>query len=298
MLPRVHRNVLSAAQRAQLPSADDVTGYHRKGWYVSPPIIPGPLLDRALAGVRRYYAGERDARLPETASYFDWTPFDGETMRTNGYLALQIEEIWSLVSLPIVAAIAARLAGARSIRLFHDRLIYKPHDLDPSQTVIGWHTDRRYWRTCTSTNMLTAWVPLAGYDLETGPLFAIDGSHRWPHNDDIRAFSKAPLEDLELEIESHGQSLRKTPLILGPGQVSFHNCLTIHGSPPNRGKRPRVALSIHLQDGANRYRRFINRKGRPSLHINDTLCRKTSAGLPDYADPEVFPTLWQEGPER
>jgi hypothetical protein len=65
---------------------------------------------------------------------------------------------------PLLGAIAARLSGSREIRLWRDQMIFKPTDLTGSKTSIGWHTDRAYWKACSSANMLTAWVPFQNCD--------------------------------------------------------------------------------------------------------------------------------------
>jgi ectoine hydroxylase-related dioxygenase (phytanoyl-CoA dioxygenase family) len=77
------------------------------------------------------------------------------------------------------------------------------------------------------------------------------------------------------------------------GQISFHHSRTIHGSFPNRGNQPRVALALHMQDGANRYQPSLRSDGRPVRLFNDSICRQDSHGLPDYSDDDVFPVLWR-----
>ena len=82
-------------------------------------------------------------------------------------------------------------------------------------------------------------------------------------------------------------------MILEKGQVSFHHCLTIHGSYPNRGEQPRIAFALYLQDYNNRYQVYRN-QGKQVHHFLDNMCRKLANGNPDYSDPEIFPTLWSE----
>ena len=66
----------------------------------------------------------------------------------------------------------------------------------------------------------------------------------------------------------------------------------IHGSEVNRSQRARLALAVHFQDQPNRYVPHTDATGRPTVHINDLLCRKDSGGKPDYADPAICPVLW------
>lgn len=275
-----------------LPSNNDVDFFRRHGWWLSPRIVPDAFLDAAELGFARYYAGERDHRLPEQAACFDWEPEQGETLKQSGYISLQIAEVAALVRYPILAATAARLLGADGIRLFHDRLIVKPPDLPGDATAMGWHTDRAYWRTCTSAAMLTAWIPFHDTTHEMGPLVVMDGSHRWLGNDWMATSHERDLEALERRISTTGNSIRKVALEMRRGQVSFHHCRTVHGSEPNHSDRTRTALAVHLQSAENRYQPVFNDTGRLQGHLNDLLCRKDAGGNPDYTDPDIFPELW------
>ena len=51
---------------------------------------------------------------------------------------------------------------------------------------------------------------------------------------------------------------------------------------------------MHLQDAGNRYRLYRNDKGIPWHIFLDDLAPKRGDGFPDYTDPTVFPTLWQQ----
>jgi hypothetical protein len=70
----------------------------------------------------------------------------------------------------------------------------------------------------------------------------------------------------------------------------------VHGSGPNVGTAPRIALSVHLQEAGNSYRPFIAEDGRRVNHLNDALCRLDADDDPDYGDPLLFPVLWEERP--
>jgi len=56
--------------------------------------------------------------------------------------------------------------------------------------------------------------------------------------------------------------------------MSFHHCRMIHGGDVNRGAWPRTSIALHLQDGKNRYRPFLNERREPWHITNDDLCRK------------------------
>jgi hypothetical protein len=275
-----------------LPSDDDVRFYETHGYFVTSKLFSDELIEGALYGIERYYRGERDCILPISGGFLDWREEHGDCIRINDYVSLQNEDIRRLIDWPLLGQFAAMLSRTNEIRLFHDQLICKPptHHVPTS---IGWHVDRAYWKTCSSNKMLTAWIPLAPYDVDMGPLMIIEGSHLWHGNQWMATFGEHDLEAVESKISSDTRKLKKIAIVVQPGQVSFHNGATIHGSYHNRGKRPRIALTVHFQDGDNRYTRYSDGHGKQALHMNDILCRKLPDGSPDYSDPDICPVLWR-----
>lgn len=271
-----------------LPTDDDVASFAEHGWWVSPVIVPDEVLDAALAGADRYYTGDVDPGpdIPP-ASLPTAPPAPG--LRKHDYASLRNREIGALRSLPVIGAVAARLLGVDLVRLWHDQLLYKPPSGPDAPGNVGWHTDRSYWRSCTSENMVTAWVPFTDVDDDMGPLTMLDGSNRW-HESASPEHARFFVQDLEAQEAELGQrltgrKLAKVPVPLRRGQVSFHHCLTFHGSGPNRTDRPRQSLAVHMQPDGNRW-------SGESHHWNNELVRRTADGEPDYTDPAYCPVLW------
>ncbi|MGA8807136.1 MAG: phytanoyl-CoA dioxygenase family protein [Thermoanaerobaculia bacterium] len=275
-----------------LPTANDVAHYESHGWWISPPVLDDEALDELRFGIDRYYSGERDWRLP-IATVSDWTPADGDIVRQNDFASLQVQELRAFLRRPQIAMIAARLARTHSIRLFHDQIIYKPPHRPLHDTGIGWHTDRAYWRTCTSMRMLTAWIPLYDVDESLGTMIVIDGSHCWPDVERLRRFHERDVDAVRREVESSREWV-EVPYRMRAGQVAFHHCMTIHGSRENASDVPRIAWTVHLQDETNAWQPAQNPDGTTTPHTNDLLCRSTHGGIPDYKDPEVCPELWRD----
>lgn len=276
-----------------LPDESDVTRYEELGWYKSPPIIAPSFLDEVREAIMAHQRGHRDRALPRLAKFSDWRPGDGDGVRNNEFCSLQNDTVRKLVTLPVLGAIAARLARSAAIRLFDDQAVYKP----PAQSgqreaVVGWHTDHSYWSTCTSTHMLTAWIPFEDATEENGTLSIIDGSHLWPESEHLRGFNDPDLSTLEKRLGRPIPENLLTPMRLRKGQVSFHHMRALHASGSNRANTPRLALAIHLQDAANAYRPFITSAGTRIILPHDELCRRDASGAPDYTDPQVFPQIW------
>jgi hypothetical protein len=285
---------LDCALNELLPTDEDVALYRERGYYISPKLFSEDEIDDAVYGSERFYAGERDFSLPSSVRPFEgWKPEDGDVPRINDYVSLQNLEISALVLHPLIGAIAARLNGSPSIRLWHDQMIYKKVDRSEKKFGIGWHTDRSYWQTCTSTEMLTAWIPFQDCDETMGPLTIIAGSHQWYGDKQLRGFHSSDLASWEQQFANEGREIEKVPMTLKKGQVSFHHCMAIHGSGPNQSTVPRLSISAHLQDEANRYRQVRNDSGEITWHRNDILCR-SAQGQPDYTDPDFCPVLWTQ----
>ena len=205
-------------------------------------------------------------------------PGDGDTIRNSEYTALQNREIRALGQHAIIGAIAGRLTRSSEIRLWDDQLVSKPPSAGPGGPGAGWHTDRAYWMTCTSEDMLTAWIPLHDCPVEMGPVIYVDGSHQGPDTESMRTFNSQDLEALERRLIGEENKSLKRVIALRKGQMSFHHCRMIHGSDVNRGDRPRTSIALHLQDGKNRHRMFLNERGEPWHITNDDLCRKDANG--------------------
>jgi hypothetical protein len=284
---------LTEAQQGLLPTDDEVRFYQQHGYYHSRSVFTDDEIEAALEGSERFYAGEIDA--PPSGFPASWYPKGeyGPGLRKHDYASLMNRGLAGLVRHPLVGAIAARLAETPEIRLWHDQLLYKPPDRADVPANVGWHTDRGYWKTCSSANMLTAWIPFHDCDETMGTITMIDGSLHWPDNTAGLDFFSSDLEGLESRFRTDGQPVVKVPMNLKRGQISFHHCLTIHGSGPNRSPLPRRSIAVHLQDASNHWQEYRFADGRLAHHSNDDLCRRIN-GVPDYTDPDICPALYRE----
>jgi ectoine hydroxylase-related dioxygenase (phytanoyl-CoA dioxygenase family) len=277
--------------RTLLPSDDDVAFFQENGYWISPPILNDDVLDAAERGMHRHYADDVDRQVPgdPDGNQWGWRAADGDVLRKNDYASLRVNELAQLVRQAVIGQCAARLAGVPEIRLWHDQLLYKPTSPD-RQINVGWHTDRHYWRDCSSEEMLTAWVPFHDIAEAHGPVMFVPGSHRWEEETDLSFFDP----DLTtIDRFAADRDVRVVSATLTRGQVSFHHCRTLHGSGPNRSTEPRRSIAIHMQPGDNRHVTAYNPDGTLADHgINHLTTRLRVGGVPDYADPAVCPRLW------
>jgi hypothetical protein len=295
---------LTEAETDLLPTDDEVDAYLRDGWYLTRKLLTDDEVDELAEASERFYAGARDRTLPtRPARLAYWTPADGPVQRHNDYIHYESDAIGRILRKPIIGAVAARLARAEEIRVFQSTLILKPPRPDEPSNIVPWHFDKHYWQSSTSEEMLTAFIPLHDCGEEMGTITMVDGSNRWQEigTDDTttKHFAERDRSDLERTLRENavhnGAEVRKTPMIIPKGHMSFHHCRTYHGSGPNRSDRPRRAISLHLQDGANAYRTFALSDGSVVQYNHDVLVRRTADGRPDYADPDFCPVLWRTG---
>jgi Phytanoyl-CoA dioxygenase (PhyH) len=294
---------LTAAEMELLPSAEEVRAYQEHGWYLSRKLFTDDEVDMLLEASEKFYGGHRDRALPAhppTLAY--WTPEMGDVLRHNDYIHVEVDAIRNILTKPLIGAVAALLAGAEAIRVFQATLIYKPPLPEEKTTEVPWHFDRNYWATSTSERMLTAFIPLHHCDERIGTISMIDGSHAWAEvgADDtgtlhFAARDRDHMEDLlRRNAAYNGSEVRKVPMVIPKGHVSFHHCRTYHGSGPNHAGVPRRAISLHLQDGDNRWRPYRLEDGSLLAYNHDHLVRRNESGEPDYADPEYCPTIWRD----
>ena len=285
-----------------LPSNEDVEFYEQHGWYLSGKLFTDEEIDALVAASEHYYAGGRDRSLPSRPAHLAyWEPSAGDVQRHNDYVHYEHDGIARLLRKPLIGAVAAALARSEEIRVFQSTLIYKPPIAGEPSNVVPWHFDRHYWASCTSEDMLTAFIPFHDCGPEMGTITMVDGSHRWTEigreDSMVKHFAERDKSDLERVLAENAAyndaEIAKIPMLIPKGHMSFHHCRTYHGSGANVSPRPRRAVSFHLQDGDNAYREFRLSNGELLAYNHDVLVRRDGAGHPDYSDPEFCPVLWR-----
>ncbi|MBK7859925.1 MAG: phytanoyl-CoA dioxygenase family protein [Archangiaceae bacterium] len=145
---------------------------------------------------------------------------------------------------PRIARAACELMGVPGVRLYcEDWLLKQPHGRHTP-----WHQD-----TCVmpfdAPATMTCWVPLTRITPGRGPLKVALRSNRLGLLS-LENISEASDRVLGERVEREGLEIR-TVDDLEPGDISFHDGLTVHGAGPNLEADERVVLALHLfADGA------------------------------------------------
>jgi hypothetical protein len=150
---------LTPNQLALLPTEQDIQFYEAHGWFQTPEVIPHDWIDRAVEAMRDYHTGARDWPMSTASGFTDWQPGDIAAVRNNEFVSLQNKVLREFALQPMIGAIAARLARSDEIRLLDDQLVFKPPTPANHHSAVGWHADAAYWSTCSSSRLLTAWIP-------------------------------------------------------------------------------------------------------------------------------------------
>lgn len=152
-------------------------------------------------------------------------------------------EIRRVVAHPRLGALAARLLGSRTVRLFVDQTFFK----EPGAEATSKHQDCTRWPA--QGPMLTAWIALDDVTMESGALGYVLGSHHAGYSSwrDLATGRRWSVEQM---------SLIDRPPVFAParrGDVLLHDSRTFHLSTPNDGATRRRAFAVvYSGEGARR----------------------------------------------
>jgi len=255
-----------------MPPAD-VAFFAEHGWVVVRGLVPPARVADLEAAL--------DAVIP-AASYAAW----GERFVEVAGISQAAPALAAHAHDAQVAAIAGALLGAARIQLLQDTALIKPAR---NPATLAWHQDRSYLSYLDRPAVVTARLALTPCTEANGCLRVLDGSHAWggQHGDDL-AFRRGEVEDtldaLPAPLRARALAAERT-VELAPGDVSFHGCLTFHGSRENRSDLARKTLVVRLMDGACR----LLPEHLPSPALRDLF---TTDGAGHLVGPS-FPQLWQ-----
>lgn len=253
-------------EAAELASDAVVAEYAERGYWRAPKLIDDAQIARLRQAHERLWNGAYDRTIPSQYGPPKPQAHPGDLRQLCNAFWLS-DEIRRVVTSPVLGAIAARLMGAATVRLWHDQAVYKPGSagLPPGgKPNVGWHQDFGYWQCASTTNMCTAWIALQDTDLTNGGMRTIVGSHRWGLIPESNKFWSQSLDDDAARFASIAEGpWIDEPCVLKAGEASFHHALTFHGSGPNTTGEPRLCVIAHMMPGGTAYR--ADRMAHPNL---------------------------------
>jgi ectoine hydroxylase-related dioxygenase (phytanoyl-CoA dioxygenase family) len=139
--------------------------------------------------------------------------------------------------------LAATLAGAEGIRIWHDQALIKPPFGNPT----AWHLDNPYW-SFSSRKSISIWVALDDATLANGALFYLPGTHKtatWEN-----AGIGTNLADL-FKLYPDWREIQSVGCPCKAGTAVLHNGLTAHGAGANMTNGQRRAMTCaYMPDGS------------------------------------------------
>jgi ectoine hydroxylase-related dioxygenase (phytanoyl-CoA dioxygenase family) len=267
-------------KRPVIPTESDISHFRESGFWIAPTLFDDALLEDAREHIERLRRREYEKGEEPLSNYRPSGDADRGLIKIdNGWWSDRIME--QFATSPCLGEIAARLLGAAEIYLWHDQVLYKPGEGGTTGNV-GWHQDAGYWKSSSTIDMITAWVAFDDVDEDNGCMRMVAGSNRWGLVDGSDFF------DPDMESQRGrmrlpaGSEWREVSMIMNAGQASFHHCLTLHGSGPNRSTRPRRSIAVHMMSGEAR---LVKGNG----HDNERIFGGADGEL--FRGPK-FPRLW------
>ena len=159
------------------PSGAQIEAYRRDGFLVLERFLAPDELDRLRERFARVFAHDWETGLrPDEVNYVPGV--------TAPELTRQLCNVWKADRVIAAAVLsrrvgefASRLAGLPGARVAQDNAIWKP----PGGRALLCHQDAAYLDHLDPPNMTTCWMALDDTAADTGTIYYVRGSHRWPH---------------------------------------------------------------------------------------------------------------------
>lgn len=265
------------------PTPEQKARYQRDGFLIVERFLSASDVARARERFMRVFEHEWETGIaPDEVNYVpgvtapDLTRQLCNVWKSDRVLATLLLSAW-------VGEFAARVAGLPGARLAQDNVIWKP----PSGRALLCHQDAAYLDHLDPPNMTTCWMALDDTAADTGTIYYVRGSHRWPHADAGGTFH-APEDWLGhvRDAMPAGAELELVPIEVPAGGAAIHDGWTFHGSPPNeRSDAQRRSIISHLISTDTRWN---------PAHNHPVYSRYRRPGETEL-DEAFFPILWCGG---
>ena len=272
--------------------ADEILPFYRDGASVLREVVSVEWIEAMRMAVDRLLAAKSEF------SFDHQQRSKPGRFRDDLFLWRREPEFEAFVRASPLPALAARVLGSRTVRLFYDQLLVKePGTAQPTP----WHQDLPYW-PIRGAQILSIWIPFDAATVENGVVQYLAGSHLWGRSFAPRAFGAdrggrfeqhvasselEPVPEADIERGDH----RVVTWDVEPGDVILHHPLTLHYATGNGSvDRRRRALSIRY---AGDDVRWAEKRG-TFLGSREFAPLRPLIGLRE-GDPlsgELFPRVW------
>ncbi|MCB4768486.1 phytanoyl-CoA dioxygenase family protein [Ancylobacter sp. Lp-2] len=140
----------------------------------------------------------------------------------------------------------------------------------PSERYVTWHQDQTHW-SLTAPRAVTAWLAFTPSSPANGGVRMVPGSNRTilEHRDSGDGLNMlGRREEVIAEVDENDA----IDVVLGPGEMSLHDPLIVHGSPANLSTTRRIGFAIRYipadiaqRDGIRNFATWV--RGRDHGHF-------------------------------
>ncbi len=216
--------------------------FDRDGFVVRRGLLPTDLISSAQSWLTEAYPTASTV-LPEDEAplLVMWRHVKGGAKR---YALLDdCAAFMAIVQSPAVLETAKALCGG-SVRLIEAVIFDKPPGLGEP---LAWHQDLAFY-PFSGGKLVSALVPLDPMSEDNGGLSLEVGSHLKPLSSavDLHTGQRSKGDDREAPQDPAKLGAKFETPAFALGDVVFFDCLTLHGSGPNRSDQPRRILSLRF----------------------------------------------------
>lgn len=253
--PNADRTMLTLAQVAEFKS---------QGYLRGSKMLDDAQVDELRAEIDRVIEQRDRKDIPQPVLCHNFTFNDATPV-------WQIVNIWEaspafakLIYHPVIGEEMAQLTGAKTLRIWHDQIQYKPA---ATGGINMWHQDAPLWPILAPMTEVSAWVALDDVDVDNGCMSMVPGSHFWGDQIEVIRYWKDYVKDVPKEFQGHKVTVKTCPV--RKGEVHYHHALTWHGSHANTSGRKRRAIALHFMTDDTRYVQSGDHCMKPFVEVAD-----------------------------
>jgi len=221
--------------------------YREHGFAVS----PGPLFaPEELAAIREH--AERVLEGVYETGIAPRTNSGGpDVAKHPAYIEAQMPQdadnvIAEAIRNPRIAEWAAKITGAKRLKVWSAMVMKKYPSADGKATIVGWHQDRYYLTRIMTGRAFNLWIALDDVPENRGPVCYVPRSNKWERIYGTGFFDRDhDRQRAELEVPE-GEKWEEVAAVLPAGWGVAHAAETLHASTGNTSEKNRINLLINF----------------------------------------------------
>ena len=221
--------------------------YNEDGFAVS----PGPLLTAEEVAAVREHAERVLAGVYETGIAPRNNSGGPDIDKHPAYIEAQFPQdadnvIAEVLHNPKIAQWAAKISGAKRLKVWSAMVLKKYPSADGKATIVGWHQDGHYLDKILKGRALNVWIALDDVHEDMGPITYVPRSHRWGRKYSTGFFDQDHDRQRSEIAIPEGETWEEVMAPLPAGWAAAHPSETLHASGGNVGSKSRLSLLVNI----------------------------------------------------